>query len=255
MPKDCRSNPGPVPEVVARLHNGFVRTSLAGERGLARPTWLIQVNAAQRISAILIALRGLGLMPGEAVLRHDLSELTGCELRCRARVSAGRVLGFFLDDAGWTLRYISVALQADPPGATRLLPTATLPPVLDVEGCLHACLAPDELRRGHLLAGSGETVSRDDEQTLHDSLHWLPYWLEPGAPASGTLRDAALAIGAQLSCCGESFGVVEDMLVDTADVGGVGAAHRHPRRHGGAAPPPAALVHSPCGLGRPLLRQ
>lgn len=154
-------------------------------------------------------------MPGEAVLRHDLSELTGCELRCRARVFAGRVLGFFLDDAGWTLRYISVALQADPPGATRLLPTATLPPVLNVEGCLHACLAPDELRRGHLLAGSIETVSRDDEQTLHDSLHWLPYWLEPGAPASGTLRDAALAIGAQLSCCGESFGVVEDMLVDT----------------------------------------
>lgn len=148
-------------------------------------------------------------------MRHDLSELLGCELRCRTNVFAGRVLSFLLDDAGWALRYVSVALDGDAAGVTRLLPTATLPPVPDFDGCLHACLAPDELRRGHALAGSGEPVSRADEQALHDALHWLPYWLEPGAPASGTLREAALTLGAGLSCCGEPFGVVEDVLIDT----------------------------------------
>ena len=74
----------------------------------------------------------------------ELSDFIGCGLRCRARALAGGVIGFVLDGADWTLRYVLVRLDYDPLNAPRLLPTAAFPPVQAFDGHLTGCLTPDE---------------------------------------------------------------------------------------------------------------
>jgi hypothetical protein len=145
---------------------------------------------------------------------HALTRLIGRELRCRDDVPAGRVTGFLIDDDVWALRYVRVRLFGDTALVQRVLPCAALPPLPDATtGPLTACLTPTELARGLPPHDGDEPLSRDDEQALHDALHWRPYWHD--AASTAPLHDAEAALGAELCCCGEPFGRIGDLLVDT----------------------------------------
>lgn len=146
---------------------------------------------------------------------YGLSDFVGCELRCRANAPSGEVLGFLIDDRAWALRYACVRLKGGPQEPVRLLPVAAFPPVHEFLDHVSACLTPAELSHGIPLTGACEQITREQEQALHDALHWLPYWSEPGGSATSTLHDAERAIGAPLTCGGDPFGIVEDLLVDT----------------------------------------
>jgi hypothetical protein len=148
---------------------------------------------------------------------HGFRQFLDCELRCRSNGPVGRVIAFLLDDTAWALRYVHVRLDVDGAGVSRLLPTAVLPDVEHFNGTLSACLTARELAHGHVLnEGDGyKAPSLHDEQALHDALHWRPYWEQAEAQTPGSLHDAALAVGASLSCGGEPFGRVHDLLLDT----------------------------------------
>jgi hypothetical protein len=144
---------------------------------------------------------------------HALSQLIGRELRCRDDAPAGRVTGFLIDDRAWALRYVRVHLADDLPLAQRLLPCAALPPLARATpGPLAVCLTPSELARGLPPHGDDEPLTRKDEEALHDALHWQPYWHDAEA---APLHDAEAALGAALYCCGEPFGRIGELLVDT----------------------------------------
>ena len=146
---------------------------------------------------------------------YPLKQLIGCELRCRASVLTGSVVGFLIDDEAWALPYISVQLPGEAQGAARLLPSSAFPPIGDFNRQMPACLTPEEVSHGLPLTGTCEELTRNDQIALHDALHWQPYWFEYETWVPHPLHDAATAIGARLSCSGEPFGVVEDLLVDT----------------------------------------
>lgn len=145
---------------------------------------------------------------------HALTTLVGCELCCRASMPAGRVTGFVID-ARWRVRYVIVRLDAEKRARPRLLPAAAFPPLALPTGPMTACLTPAELSHGLELEGTCEAITRAQEAALHDALHWAPYWRPDEVTPPSSLHDAGAAMGARLTCAGEAFGRVDDLMLDT----------------------------------------